>query len=252
MINTPIIEFDYAETREATFMPWIDVEHIDLKSNAFVKRGYYYTRADHHGLFVGYAELKDFDQYISSFPIDQFLIVIEGKIEITDQQGSRTTLGPQDTAVIPRYLGCQWKQSEGTRVFFMNYEGASKAIEGIEHLAVVTPNLSDELDSISGPAAELVLTRPLPKVGRKVIYTDPTGQFTVGLWEASAYTRKLAAFKDYEIMHFIEGQVEITNALDETRLFKARETFVVNQGVSNAWKTESYVRKVYCKLSPAV
>lgn len=250
MLNTPIVEFDYEEKRTQSFRPWIDASHTDLKDNAFFKRGYYYTRADHHGMYAGFAELRPFDGRIESFPVDQFMIVISGEVTITDAKGRVTTLRPRDTAAIPRYLSCQWKMKEGTKMFFMIYDGPSKPVENAADLAVVVPNLSDALGPIDGPAPELIVSSPPPKVGRKIIYTDPTGQFTVGLWEATAYTRKLAAFKDYEIMHFIEGQVEITNAIGESRLFKAEEPFIVNRGVSNAWKTEGYIRKVYCKVSP--
>lgn len=248
---TPIIEFDYNEPRSEGFVPWIDQKNIDLEKNAFFKRGFYYTRADHHGMFAGFCEVRAFDGAIDYFAVDKFMIVVEGEIEITDAKGRVTTLKPRDTAAIPRGLSCRWKQSEGTRFFFMLYSGPSGEIADRENLAVVVPDLKDKLDPISGPAPELILSSPLPTVGRKVIYTDSTGQFTVGLWESTAYTRKLAAFKDYEIMHFIEGQVEITNAIGESHLYRPEETFIVNRGVSNAWKTEGYVRKVYCKVSPA-
>jgi len=249
---TPVIGFDYNEKRTEGFMPWIDAETTDLSKNAFFQSGFYYTRVDHHGMYAGHCELKAFDGVIESFSVDKFLIVIEGEIEITDAQGRKTVLRPRDTAAIPRGLSCSWKQSAGTRIFFMLYAGPSKPIADTGSLQVIVPNLKDTLDPISGPAAELIISSPHPTVGRKVIYEDPTGQFTVGLWEATAYTRKLAAFKDYEIMHFIEGQVEITNAIGESNLYRPEETFIINRGVSNAWKTEGYIRKVYCKVSPAI
>ncbi len=248
---TPIIEFDADETREQGFKPWIDAEHADLRDNAFFERGYYYTRAEHHGVHAGFAALRACDARIAAFPVDQFLIVLGGEVQITDARGRVTTLRARDTAAIPRQLDCTWRQSEGTRIFFMNYDGPSRPVPDAAALAVVVPNLRDELGPIDGPAAELIVSTPRPQVGRKVVYEDPTGQFTVGLWEASAYTRRLAAFKDYEVMHFVEGQVEITNAIGEARLFGPEQTFIVNRGVSNAWKTEGYVRKVYCKFSPA-
>jgi uncharacterized cupin superfamily protein len=249
---TPIIEFDYNEPRSASFIPWIDQDNTDLSKNAFFRRGFYYTRADHHGMFAGFCELRAFDQKIASFPIDQFLIVIAGEIEITDAKGRVTTLKPRNTAAIPRGLACRWKQSEGTRIFFMNYAGPAGDIQNRDDLAVVIPDPGAKLDPIDGPPAELIVSSPLPSVGRKVIYTDSTGQFTVGLWEATAYTRKLAAFKDYEIMHFLEGEVEITNAIGESRVYRPEETFIIDRSVSNAFKTQGYVRKVYCKVSPAV
>ena len=108
------------------------------------------------------------------------------------------------------------------------------------------------LPAVDGPSADLITSTPYPSVGREVIYTDSTGQFTVGIWEASAYTRKLAAFKDYELMHLIQGSMTITNAIDESQTFNIGETFIINRGVSNAWHSTDYLRKVYCKVTPIV
>lgn len=250
----PIIEFDRSETRSAAFLPWVDSENADLAKNAFFSRGFYYTRNDAHGAFAGEAELKAFDGPVDGLSVDLFLIVVAGEITITDAKGRVTKLAPGDTAAVPRGLKATWAQPAGTRIFFMLHAdlpaSPSVPVESADDLAVIVPKLDAALDPIDGPAADLILTSPHPTVGRKVIYTGADGRFSVGLWEASAYTRKLAAFGDYELMYFVQGEVEITNAIGESRLFHPHEPFIVDRGVSNAWKTTGYVRKVYCKVSP--
>lgn len=246
----PIIPFNSAETRTEGFQPWVDAANTDLSRNAYFKRGFYYTRVDEHGMFAGEAELRAFDGEIASLPVDLFLIVVSGRITITDAKGGVTTLEPGQTCAAPRGLTANWSQPDGTRIFFMYYGGPSQGPADAAALSVIVPKLDDTLDPIPGPAAELITTSPLPTVGRKIIYEDPTGQFTVGLWEATPYQRKLAGFGDYEIMHFIDGGVEMTNSIGETRFFKPGETFIVDRGVPNSWKTETYIRKVYCKVSP--
>jgi uncharacterized cupin superfamily protein len=205
---------------------------------------------DEHGMFAGEAELRAFDAEVASLPVDLFLVVVSGQITITESGGQVTTLEAGQTCAAPRGLTATWSQPQDTRIFFMCYAGPSPAPAGSSAVSVIVPRLDDKLDPIPGPSRDLIISSPLPTVGRKVIYEDPTGQFTVGLWEATPYQRKLAGFSDYEIMHFIEGGVEMTNAIGETRFFKPRETFIVNRGVPNAWKTKTYTRKVYCKLNP--
>ncbi len=244
----PIVEFNPYETRSAAFLPWIDQDNADLSKNAFFKRGFYYTRNDEHGMFAGEAVLRAFDGEIASLPVELFLIVVEGEISVTDAKGRVTKLTKNETAAFPRGLRAHWKQGENTRIFFMLHSGESAPVAIADELAIVVPQLDEKLDAIDGPAADLILTSPRPTVGRKVIYTSNGGHLSVGLWEATAYTRKLAAFGDYELMYFIEGDVEITNAIGESRLFKPHEAFLVNRSVSNAWKTTGYIRKVYCKV----
>jgi len=248
---TPVVSFNVNETRTQDFIPWVDTNTKNLAHNAFFKSGFYYTRADHHGMFAGHCALRRFEGVLEAFPVDLFLIVIAGEIEITDANSRVTVLKSRDTVAVPRGLSCVWKQMEDARIFFMLYAGPSAQIEHPASLQVIVPSLQDTLNPISGPAPELITSVPHPTVGRKVIYVDPTGQFTVGLWEASAYTRKLAAFTDYELMYLVEGQVEITNAIGESHLYRAQEPFIIERGVSNAWKSQGHVRKVYCKFSPA-
>jgi len=248
----PIVAFNPAENRTSGFIPWIDAGNKDLDRNAFFRRAFYYTRVDEHGMFAGEAELRAFDGEIEGLPVDKFMIVVSGTVSITDATGRNTVLKAGDTAALPRGLRARWVQPEGTRIYFMLYGGPSSPAASADALGVITPKLDDELAPISGPSPDLITSSPPPTVGRKIIYQDATGQFSVGMWEATAYTRKLAAFKDYEIMHFVQGEMEMSNAISESRLFKAGETFIVNRGVANAWKSEAYVRKVYAKLTPSV
>lgn len=246
----PILEFKANETRSEGFLPWIDTANTDLSKNAYFERGFYYTRNDDHGMFAGEAVLRAFDGEAAALPVDLFLVVVEGELTVTDAKGRVTTLKANETGAFPRGLRAKWTQPAGTRIHFMLHSDGAAEVAANDELEVITPKLDDTLDAIDGPAAELILTSPRPTVGRKIIYTGADGVFTVGLWEATSYTRKLAAFGDYELMYFIEGEVEMTNAIGESRTFKPFESFLVNRSVSNAWKTEGYIRKVYCKVSP--
>lgn len=247
---TTIPEFNADETRREAFIPWVDEKNADVAQNAFFKRGFYYTRNDRDGAYAGFAELRAFNARIPAFSVDAFVVVVSGEITITDGSGS-FTLKQGDTVTVPRHLDSHWRQTEGTRIFFMVYAGPAPAPADVSSIKAIRPDTAATLESVDGPAAELILSSPLPEVGRKVIYQDPSGNFSVGIWAATPYTRKLAAFKDYEVMHLVEGAVAITNALGETRVFKSGDTFIVNSGVANAWKSEIDLRKVYAKIKPA-
>lgn len=248
----PILEFAAQETRSEAFIPWTGGSSARLEDNDYFQQAYYYLRHDEHGIFCGHALLKAYDAAIPDFPVELFLVVQAGEIVIQDQQGRQTRLAVGDSAVIPRGLTAHWRQSAGTRIHFFLHDGRGEPQAAAPATAqqVIVPDLRATLDAIDGPAPELITSSPPPRVGRKVIYASASGRFSVGLWEASAYTRSLAGFKDYELMHFVQGNVRITNAIGESRVFKAGETFLVGRATSNAWHTDDYVRKVYAKITP--
>lgn len=244
----PITPFDLAEQRDAQFVPWVDAGTADLAKNAFFKRGFYYTRVEEHGMFAGTAELKAFDAPIEAFPVDKYMIVTAGEVTITCAKGRVTKVAKGGSCVIPRGLNCRWSQPAGTRIFFMLYAGPSPGPANAADLSVLVPNPKDELSPLPPPSAELLLSSPPPVTGRKLVYTDPSGRFVVGMWDATAYTRKLNAIADYELMYLTEGKVTLTNAVGESRTFGPGETLIVDRGISNMWKSDDYVRKIYCKV----
>ena len=81
-------------------------------------------------------------------------------------------------------------------------------------------------------------------------FVDPTGQWSVGVWDSTAYHRKQAPFPRYEMMSLLEGAVTITDDKGKVQHFKAGDTFFIEQGAVSDFKTDGYVRKFYCIFQP--
>lgn len=244
----PIIEFSRAEDRKDNVISWLDAQAQSSTEDRLIQSLFYYSRHDRHGIYAGAATLNVFDEQVDVIKTDLFLIVTQGEIYLTAVDGKAWRITAGESVVIARGVTFHWRNAPDTRVFFVDYfrPDAGGVEEGGDIIAV---NVDAPLAPTAGPARELILSEPYPDVGRKVLYQSRDAKFSVGLWEASAYTRQLAAFGDYELMYPVAGTIAITNALGETQRFHPGEAFIVNRGVSNAWKSTGYVKKIYCKVA---
>ena len=84
----------------------------------------------------------------------------------------------------------------------------------------------------------------------KSYYSDPTGQFTVGIWDTTEMHTKPLPFVRNELMFILEGEVTITNADGIASTFKAGDTFMVPKGMSYQWDSKGTVRKIFCIFQP--
>jgi uncharacterized cupin superfamily protein len=83
-------------------------------------------------------------------------------------------------------------------------------------------------------------------------FEDLTGQWTVGVWDATPYERKVSPFPRHELMHLLEGSVTLTDGQGDAQTFTAGDTFFVPMGAPCGWKNAEYVRKIYCIFQPRV
>lgn len=240
----PVIVFDRDENRVDLFRSWLD-QQWRVHNDPLVSRAFYYTRNDSHGIYAGEAELKTFGQSIIA-DSDLLLIVTAGQITLKLTQGVELQAITGKSLVIPRGSEFTWSNATGTRVWFVAYQPAVNA-----GITGHNPFLVDEdapLTQVDGPATEL-LTTPSPVVHRDIAYQSADQKFSVGIWQATAYQRRLAGFGDYELMYPIAGEINITNTLGESTTFGPHQGFIVNRGVSNAWHSDGQVKKIYSKIS---
>ena len=102
----------------------------------------------------------------------------------------------------------------------------------------------------STPPSANILHSPVPTQNTHEYFENATGEFTVGVWDTTGYHRKLIDFPRHELMHLLEGSVTFTDDKGGTQTFHAGDTFFVPLGTPNSWKSEGYLRKIYCIFQP--
>lgn len=70
----------------------------------------------------------DYSQYTSmtlklvNWPADEFMLFVEGQVEITDEQGRGKTYGPGDMIMMPRGFSGTWRQLGPIRKISVTYD----------------------------------------------------------------------------------------------------------------------------------
>lgn len=223
----------------------------ELVSGAPQQYGRTYFNAPKLGLAVGMWSSSAFEGTMRSRSADEFGLLLDGSATITEAGGKVTELSAGDGFVIPRGVECAWKQNGHVRKIFVTY--ANPAASAKPHSGnsnnqhVVKVDAGARLSPCAGPDKSL-LNSAEPRCAEHVAYTDASGQFTVGVWSATPYDRKATPFGRYELMHFLEGHVDLHEGGQDVQGFGIGETVFVPKGAPLGWRSNRDVKKVYVIL----
>ena len=59
---------------------------------------------------VGYSQYDKMTLQLKDWPIDEFMHILEGQVEITDESGASKVYGPGDMFVMPKGFNGTWRQ----------------------------------------------------------------------------------------------------------------------------------------------
>jgi uncharacterized cupin superfamily protein len=249
-----IIRFDWEGPPGKGLARWEDIPRDSLVAGKPVQRGHYYFQDKKLGLSAGVWSCTAMTMKATPYPCNEFMIVLEGAVTIIDSQGRETLTRAGQSFIIPKGMVCAWKQKGYVRKFFVIFEDeAEPSPAEAEVLRVLQPDPKAALAASEGPAPELLLSPP-PVQRDKQYFADPTGQWTVGVWDSTAYHRKTITFPRHELMHLLEGAVTLTeesaDGAGTAQRFKAGDTFFVPMGTRCDWQSKERVRKIYCIMQP--
>lgn len=230
---------------------WEDIPADALAAGNPVQRGHGYLDDKELGLSAGVWDCTPMTTRMAPYSVNEFMIVLEGAVTIVEANGRETTVRAGQSFILPKGLPCVWKQTEYMRKFYVIFDDASGlAPENPGRLSVILPDATAPLAPMTVDPAPIV--GPLPVQHSRTWFTDLTGQWTVGVWDATPYERKVSPFPRYELMHLLEGSVTLTDGKGGGQSFKAGDTFLVPMGTPCGWKSTVYVRKIYCIFQPKV
>ncbi len=246
MASPSIVRFE----RMGELERWEDIPTSELESGNPVQRGHFSIKDDQHGVSAGVWDCTAFTSRLGPYPVNEFMIVLEGSVTIVEADGRETTVNPGESFLIPKGLVCKWKQPGYLRKYFVIFDDASGARpDDATRLHVIRPNPSVALAASTPPAADMLLSGS-PAQHAHEYFADATGQWSVGVWDTTAYWRKRIPFPRHELMHILEGSVTLTDGDGIPHKFEAGETFFVPLGAVCDWRCEGYVRKIYCIFQP--
>jgi len=182
---------------------------------------------------------------VQSLPADEFIIVHEGSLTLT-QQDAALTLGPNQSAVLKQGAAFAWSAQEPVSLIFVRYN-KSRADDG----AIVPIEENPEMGpSAGGPPADLLLT-PAPVCRNHTDYRSADGEFTCGTWDSTPYARRPLYFRHMELMFLLEGSVTFVDETGRSGTFSKGDVFLIEQGASCSWESRANVAKLYVIYRPA-
>ena len=92
-------------------------------------------------------------------------------------------------------------------------------------------------------AADIIEGDPKQKVWSHFVGAD--GTFKSGMWDSTAGVFRGPMNNQIEFCHILEGEARIETTDGASRIVKAGDAFVMDNGLQPIWHVENYIRKHY-------
>ena len=182
-----MIRFD----RDAELETWPTIPASELVAGNPVQRGLTLLDEPSLGLSAGIWDCTAHTSVWVDQPTNEFMILLEGEVTIVDDAGE-TTFRAGDAFVLPQGLHCLWQQPGYVKKFWFTFEDTSgRPAAGGPRAILVDPAAPL---SVSAPPPPETLFSGSPVQQAHESFVDPTGQFSVGIWDTTAYHRRLVPF----------------------------------------------------------
>jgi uncharacterized cupin superfamily protein len=181
---------------------------------------------------------------VASLPADEFIIVSEGILTLS-QQGVTLTLAEGQSAVIQQGAAFSWSADGPVAAIFMRYNASQP---GDRRIVAIKEN--PQLEPSGAPLAELLLT-PAPACRNCADYRSADGEFACGTWDSTPYHRRAMLYRHYELMYLLKGSVTFVDETGRSGTFTQGDIFLVEQNAQCSWESRDDVAKVFAIYRPA-
>jgi uncharacterized cupin superfamily protein len=181
---------------------------------------------------------------VSALPADEFIIVAEGALTLT-QRDLVVTLEAGQSAVIGQGAAFSWSAQGPVSVIFTRYNRSRPGTGTIVPIRANPP-----LEATGTPLAELLLT-PAPVCRNHTDYRSADGEFVCGTWDSTPYHRKAMFYRHFELMYLLQGGVTFVDGAGRSATFAQGDIFLVEQTAQCSWESRDHVAKVYVIYRPA-
>lgn len=249
MPDQTVIKYDRNGDTETGLQPWDPIPAEELRSGNPVQNGHTYFDTDNSRLTSGVWDCTPHEMVAGPYPVDEFMIVLEGSIIIEHETRGAETFRAGDCFIIPRGTPCAWRQDEYALKYFAIHSDLGSEPHRDLNLNALLLDANAELSQVTQHDPTLYESE-VPEMGLLLRYRDPSGKFHAGIWDCSPMKRVATTIERSELMHIIEGSGSITNADGVVFNFNTGDTFMVPIGMGYQWQNDEYVKKIFCSYTP--
>lgn len=247
MSDQTVIVFDREGYPASGLQTWDPMAVESIVSGSPVQRGHEYFSSAGGKLTAGVWDCTPYTEVRGPYSVDEFMLLLEGSLNIENEDGSMQTFRAGDGFVIPKGAVLQWQQSEYLRKFWVIYDNPDSPPAATGLKAMLT-NPDADLVPVIG-LEQAPFESDIPQMGLLNLYQDPGGKFNAGVWDCTPMKRIPSTIERSELMHILEGSGSITNADGVIFEFKAGDTFLVPAGMGYQWQNNEYVKKLFCSYT---
>ncbi len=218
-----VVRFDAGASLE----PFPDFPETEISSGARDNRGYLWLDDRAAGLEAGVWESEPNLGRWMNWPVHEFMIIVAGEVVMIEED-RETVIGPGESFFIPKGRRCVWNQSSYAKKFFMIF---------------------DDKSALSADRASPILKLD-PLIGARRYFEDASGQLTVGVKELTDRDTDLSPSSCHELIHVLEGRLDVIAEDGRSQHFVAGESFLVPIGAVTSWEPRGTVRSLYCAFTP--
>lgn len=175
----------------------------------------------------------------AAYPHGETLVVVAGRLRLSPGGAPALDLGPGGAAVIAAGTSLTLEAAPGTRWVFSTAAGESAVQPGVTELHADAP-----LAPSAGPAPEL-LVGPAPQCRSFNAVIDKATGVRVGTWDSTPGHRRARPHPVNELMHIIEGSVELAEPGGAVTRLQAGDSVFAVKGTSYAWDNPVHITKFY-------
>jgi uncharacterized cupin superfamily protein len=247
MTDQTVIVFDRDGDPASGLQTWDPVDPASIASGSPVQRGHVYFSSSAERLTAGVWDCTPYEEVRGPYSVDEFMLLLDGSLDIENEDGSTQTFSAGEGFVIPRGAVLRWKQSEYLRKFWVIHDNRNSAAPAAG-LTAMRMDPDAPLTPVTG-LEQAPFESDIPQMGLNLLYQDPTGKFQAGIWDCTPMKRVASTIERSELMYILAGRGTITNADGVVFEFNAGDTFLVPVGMGYQWESTEYVRKLFCSYT---
>ena len=218
-----------------------------LETEPPVHSSHLYVNDENRGIKIGVWECTPHTSKMQPFPVNEFMILLEGSVTMLEEDGKATTVQAGEAFVVPKGVVCQWNQSEPVRKYFAIYGGhpgqePRRNERQFTVMKVSSGNAGMPVTQSAGDDADI------PFEAGSLIYTDATGAYSLGIWEAVSQRSQPALSRSHRLLRVEAGSLTLS---DDSRLmetFKKGDAVLIMPGKAITWRGSDDLRVLSCSI----
>lgn len=209
---------------------WPAMNPADLISGEPVQHGYLCDEVEVIDYSVGVWDCTAFVDQPVPYPVDEFMLLLEGSVEMLMPGGELITVNAGEAFIIPKGLDCQWKMPQTVRKIFMIIDGGDPGdADNIGLNRVTVPDLRTKMEPPQGALST-----------RDTQFVNHDGRMHVYIDSYFGKQRGAAPQNGRQLINVLEGGVSFKD--DPSLHFKAGDSLYLRPDNNLSWDIQDGTR----------